>query len=133
MKTVFVDSYYYLAFVNEDDGGHERAIAFSTKFHGKSVTTEWVLMEVADALSAPAQRSVFLELLEHLRADPGLMIIPSGPNIFERGVQLFAERPDKSWSLTDCISFNVMNDLQLTEALTADHHFAQAGFLPVLK
>jgi predicted nucleic acid-binding protein len=133
MRTVFADSYYYLAFVNEDDGGHERAIKFSTAFRGKTVTTEWVLAEVADALSAPAQRGVFLELMGQLQADPGLTIVESGHENFERGVQLFAQRPDKSWSLTDCISFSVMEDFRLTEALTADHHFAQAGFLPLLK
>jgi uncharacterized protein len=133
MNTVFADSYYYLAFVNEEDGGHSRAVEYSSTFRGRTVTTEWVLTEVADALSAPAQRPIFLELLEQLRADPGLTIVESNRAIFEQGVQLYSDRPDKSWSLTDCISFSVMSDHQLTEALTADHHFAQAGFLPLLR
>ena len=133
MKTVFADSYYYLAFVNVSDAGHERALEFSRSYRGKTMTTEWVLMEVADALSAPDQRSVFLELLEHLKSDTGLIVIESGHEMFERGVALFAERSDKSWSLTDCISFLVMNDHGLTESLTADHHFAQAGYVPLLK
>jgi len=133
MNTVFADSYYYLAFVNADDGGHARALEFSRSYRGKTVTTDWVLTEVADALCAPEQRGVFLELLQQLKADPGLTIVESSRDSFERGLQLFAKRPDKSWSLTDCISFSVMTDLGLTEALTADHHFSQAGFLPLLK
>jgi len=53
--------------------------------------------------------------------------------LFERGVGLFRQRPDKEWSLTDCISFVVMRDASLTEALTGDHHFEQAGFSALLR
>ena len=53
--------------------------------------------------------------------------------LFERGIKLYSKRPDKERSLTDCISFTVMDDLQLVEALTADHHFEQAGFRALLK
>ena len=50
-----------------------------------------------------------------------------------RGVALYAERPDKDWSLTDCISFVVMRTMDITEALTGDRHFEQAGFTALLK
>lgn len=126
--TVFADSYYYLAFVNERDAGHERVIEFSRAYMGGSVTTEWVLTEVADALSAPDQRQIFLELLAQLRSESGLMIVEASRELFDRGVDLFSQRPDKAWSLTDCISFTVMTERGLSEALTADHHFEQAGF-----
>jgi predicted nucleic acid-binding protein len=46
---------------------------------------------------------------------------------------LYHLRPDKQWSLTDCISFLVMSEEGITEALTADHHFEQAGFVALLK
>ena len=98
----------------------------------RTVTTEWVLIEVADALSAPEQRPVYLDLLSDLRNDPGLVVVEASHDLFERGVDLFARRPDKSWSLTDCISFLVMEEHGLSEALTADHHFKQAGFVPLL-
>ncbi len=64
MSVVFADSYCYLAIVNERDAGHQAAIEFSQSHLGRSVTTEWVLTEVADALSACNQRPIFLELLE---------------------------------------------------------------------
>jgi uncharacterized protein len=133
MNAIFADSYYYLAFVNDRDEGHFRALAFSRTFRGRTITTEWVLTEVADALSAVEQRAIFLELLSQLRADSGLTIVESSHDLFERGIRLFADRPDKSWSLTDCISFVVMEDLGISAALTADHHFEQAGYTPVLK
>ena len=133
MNTVFADTYYYLAFVNERDAGHQRAVEFSRSYEGHTLTTEWVLTEVADALSAPDQRSVFLELMANLHSDPGLLIVAASHELFERGIVLFAERPDKSWSLTDCISFVVMGDHDIRQALTADHHFEQAGYISLLE
>jgi predicted nucleic acid-binding protein len=132
MKTVFADSYYYLAFVNERDAGHGSAMDFARTYHERIVTTEWVLTEVADALSTPDLRWIFIELLNQIRDESGLLIIEASHDLFERGLQLFAQRSDKYWSLTDCISFVVMQEHGLTEALTADHHFKQAGFITLL-
>jgi predicted nucleic acid-binding protein len=133
MKVVFADSYYYIAFINERDAAHSDAIEYSRSFLGRSITTEWVLAEVADALSAPQQRPLFLELLSQLRNQPGLAIVEASHQLFECGLALFEERPDKFWSLTDCISFVVMQEHGLSEALTADRHFEQAGFVALLK
>jgi hypothetical protein len=55
------------------------------------------------------------------------------PTVYQAGFDLFATRPDKAWSLTDCISSGVMTGRKLSEALTADHHFEQAGFRAVFK
>lgn len=84
-------------------------------------------------MAAPARRSNFLTLLSKLGADPDVTILPATQALFEKGIDLFARRPDKSWSLTDCISFVVMAELRLTDALTGDHHFEQAGFRALLK
>jgi predicted nucleic acid-binding protein len=80
-----------------------------------------------------AQPSCFLNLLRSLRANAAFEIVPPDPDLFERGIDLFARRADKAWSLTDCISFVVMTERGLTEALTGDHHFEQAGFLALLR
>ena len=96
------------------------------------VTTAWVLLELANALSASRSRPHFERVLTGLRAAANVEIIGPDAALFERGCQLYNDRSDKEWSLTDCISFTVMRDRDLADALTADHHFAQAGFRPLL-
>jgi len=133
MNTLFADTFYYLALLNRDDAAHARAVALSRQLRGDQVTTTWVLTEVADALAAPAQRGVFLALLKRLRDNPRVAIIPPTQDLFDRAVDLYADRPDKEWSLTDCVSFVVMRERGITEALTGDRHFEQAGFHILLK
>ena len=133
MTAVFADSFYYLAVMNADDAAHERAVRVSDSLGGPVVTTAWVLTEVADALAAPGQRSGFLALLEALRVDPEVSIVPPNEDLFEAGISLYSRRPDKDWSLTDCISFVVMQERGMTEALTGDRHFEQAGFTALLR
>lgn len=133
MSPIFADTFYYLAIVNREDAAHARALALSRRVTAPTVTTAWVLTEVADALAAPRQRRVFLVLLESLRDDPQVAIVPPTQDLFDRGVTLYRRRPDRGWSLTDCISFVVMDQMQMTEALTGDRHFEQAGFQALLK
>jgi predicted nucleic acid-binding protein len=97
------------------------------------VVTQFVLLELANALSRANTRRLFTDLLRQLRSDPNAVIGPASGELFDRGCAAFTERPDKTWSLTDCISFVVMQEHGLTEALTADHHFEQAGFAALLK
>jgi uncharacterized protein len=132
MTTVFADSYYYLAQVNERDDGHTKAVEFAKSFRGQIVTTEWALTEVGDALAQSQKRGVFLQILEDEQNDSQTTIVPASHELFARGVALFSARSDKDWSLTDCISFVVMEELGINEALTVDHHFQQAGFVPLL-
>jgi len=133
MKALFADTFYYLALVSQDDAAHRGAVDMSRRLRGRTISTAWVLTEVADALAAPHQRGVFATLLEHLLADPNVTIVPPSQELFERGVKLYIDRPDKDWSLTDCLSFVVMEQHHLTDALTGDHHFEQAGFGVLLK
>jgi hypothetical protein len=92
------------------------------------VTTEWVLTEVGDGLAAVDKRSKFERLLDTVNTNPSIHVEPSESALFERGVALYTARPDKAWSLTDCISFVVMEREGITDALTGDRHFEQAGF-----
>jgi len=133
MNTVFADTYYYLSLVNERDEAHSKAVAFMNSFRGASITTEWILTELGDALVQPHKRSGYLQLLESIRQDSLATVIEASHDLFARGVELFANRPDKEWSLTDCISFVVMEERGLHEALTGDHHFEQAGYVALLR
>jgi predicted nucleic acid-binding protein len=133
MNAVFADTFYFLALFNAKDPGHARAVAAAAALQGTMVTTAWVLTELADAMSAPANRLEFIAALDDLRKNPQVQIFPADAGLFDEGVQLFANRPDKEWSLTDCISFVVMQKEGVREALTGDQHFEQAGFRALLK
>jgi predicted nucleic acid-binding protein len=131
--TVFADTFALIAWLNPRDNAHYVVVAYLNGFTGRLVTTEWVLMELADALSAPEARATAVAFLQAVRADPLFDIVGYDPIAYQAGFDLFATRPDKAWSLTDCISFGVMTERGLTDALTADHHFEQAGFRAVFK
>jgi hypothetical protein len=131
--TVFADTFALIAWLNPRDNAHALVTAYLDRFNGRLVTTEWVFMELADALSAPEARSTAVAFLQAVRADPLFDIVGYLPAVYQAGFDLFAARPDKAWSLTDCLSFGVMRERGLSDALTADHHFEQAGFRAVFK
>ncbi len=133
MNRVFADTFYYFALFNPKDGAHEKARRYAAQHHEATVTTAWVLTELADGLAATPYRTDVARLVSLLRADPENEIVPATADLMERGLALYDARPDKQWSLTDCISFLVMQDRQITEALTGDRHFEQAGFEALLK
>jgi predicted nucleic acid-binding protein len=133
MSRVFADTFYFLALLNQNDAAHGQALQFSESHDPAIVTTAWVLTEVANGLSQSAHRGAFARLLNNLKADANSIIVPPSEPLFEMGVELYCARPDKDWSLTDCISFVVMEEHDLSEALTADHHFEQAGFRTLLR
>ena len=128
MIHVFADTFYFLALLNAKDTAHHKAMAFSQLQDVPLLTTAWVLTELADAPSSSVRRHAFHHVLSGLKADPETIIVPASQNLFERGIDLYTARPDKDWSLTDCISFTVMEQYGVRDALTGDHHFAQAGY-----
>lgn len=133
MNSVFGDTVYFLALVNARDQLHAQAKELSRQPPGSLVTTEWVLTEVGDALSAPGARERFTALLGTLQRQADVEIVPASHDLFAKGCAVFGERPDKAWSLTDCLSFAVMRERAIGSALTADHHFIQAGFSVLMR
>lgn len=133
MSRVFADAYYFFAILNPRDSAHQKAREFASEHDEPIVTTAWVLTELADGLATTGRRRAFAQLVARLQADSENEIVPPTEELMDRGTQLYDARPDKEWSLTDCISFIVMKDLGLTDALTGDHHFEQAGFKALLK
>ena len=133
MKPVFADTVYFFALLNPADQFHRQACALSQLPLGPLVTTEFILTEVGDGLSRPENRPRFAHLLQLLRAQADVEIIPAGSDLFRQGCELHAQRPDKEWSLTDCTSFVVMQERDIENALTSDRHFEQAGFRALIK
>jgi len=128
----FADTFYFMALLNRRDSAHTAATEHS-RGPGRVVTTEWVLTELADAMAPRAKRQRFIDLYRMFRSDPQVEIISFAADLFSQGIDLYARRPDKDWSLTDCISFIVMEQQGITDALTGDHHFEQAGFQALLR
>ena len=133
MKAVFADTFYFLALLSTQDAQHERAKRFRTGLRVRIVTTDWVLTELADAMSSTRRRAGFATVLNLLVEDPDVTIVPANDSTWSADAALFGDRLDKEWSLTDCISFVVMTERGIREALTGDHHFEQAGFVALLK
>lgn len=133
MTGVFADTSSYQALLNPRDAWHANALRFSHLYEDEIITTEYVLVELGALLSRPKVRPLFVELIGKLRSDPCTHIIPASAELFDAGFALFAQRCDKEWSLTDCISFVVMAQHRITDAIGTDRHFEQAGFrLPIL-
>ena len=132
MSEVFADAFYCIALLNPADQFHATAVAATKTLTQRLVTSGWVLMEVADALSAPAVRQRTHQFLERIAVDPNTTVVTDLAPWFARSLKLYGERRDKSWSLTDCISFEVMKDRGISDALTGDQHFIQAGFRALL-
>lgn len=131
MRRVFGDTSYFIALVVPNDALHARAVARASN-PMKVVTTAWVMAELATYLSHPSNRPLFGAILDAVRNEPTFEFIPATPDLFDAGVDLFRSRADKGWSLVDCISFVIMQRERLTEALTGDHHFTQAGLTALL-
>ena len=132
MRIVFADTFFFLAILNRADPTHERAVALSRQIRSVRVTTDWVVTELADGLAGIEQRERFMDLYRHIELSPAIRVVPASRALLEEGIFLYGARPDKDWSLTDCISFVVMRDEGIIHALTGDHHFEQAGFKALL-
>ncbi len=133
MTEIFADTFYFLALLNQSDAAHEKAVEAARTLKARLVTTGWVLTELADALADPGNRDTCVGFIEDLGGQPKCLILPPTQELFDEGFKLYRDRSDKDWPLTDCISFWVMKERKMTEALTGDHHFEQAGFAALLK
>ena len=91
-----------------------------------------MLTEIGNALSKTRWRHLGVSTLNALRTDSNIKVMPVDAALFDRAVALYSARPDKEWGLTDCISFAVMEERNLSQVLTTDRHFLQAGFQNVL-
>ena len=100
---------------------------FVVRTRSSIVTTEAVLWEWLNGLSDASTRGVAAEGYRRVHADARIEVVPFQADLIDSAMQLYRTRPDKDWSLTDCLSFVVMERRQLTEALTTDGHFEQAG------
>lgn len=133
---VFLDTAYAIALVNREDSLHPAAEALAVRLQAsrtRLLTTRAILLEIGDGLSRPPYRHVATGLLSSLQEDPLVHITELTAALYEEAFSLYSQRRDKSWGLTDCLSFIVMSARGVTAALTYDIHFEQAGFRALLR
>lgn len=133
MNGVFADTSYFVAVLLKNDVAHAQAVAFPVNPRRQVITTHAVLVELGNFLSRPHDRRVFLGVVDALKNDRRMIVVPTDAALFELAINLFRSRLDKEWSLTDCMSMLIMRRFRITDALTTDHHFTQAGFNVLLK
>ena len=136
MKNIFADADYWIALLNPRDQLHPKAKSLSPKLGGaRIITSEMVLVEVLAGLASkgPALREAAVKLVDQLRNNANLDIVPQTSIQFHNAPRLYRDRQDKDWSLTDCASVLIMQDRRINEALSYDKHFGQAGFVGLMK
>ena len=132
---LFLNTSFVVAAASERDQHHQEAVRWTQQLQEEQthlVTTRGVLLEVGNALARPSSRAQAASYLTAVEQDPVVTIIEATPERFAQALRLYRERPDKEWGLIDCLSFVVMEERGLREALTADDHFRQAGFRALL-
>ena len=135
MKRVFADAQYWVALGNRKDQWHQRALAASQRLGQVTlVTTEEVLCEFLAYYSSygPETRRQTTETVRTLLRDSAIQVVEQSHQTFLAGLGLYEARPDKSYSLTDCISMVTMRNQAITDVLTHDEHFTQEGFAVLL-
>ena len=132
---VFVDTAYINALFNKRDQWHKQAIEWQQKIADENtplVTTQFILAEIADSLAAVKFRRQAANIIHTLEESPLVEVVSASSELFHEALNLYENRLDKDWGLTDCISFIVMGNYDLSDALTTDNHFLQAGFRALL-
>jgi uncharacterized protein len=124
----FLDTVFIQALLNRRDQYHTKAQALLPRVQSAEVwTTEAILIEVGNGLSA-FNRTAATQFIRQCYATKNMQVVGVDTALLDQGLILYSGRPDKTWGLTDCISFVVMQSKNLTDALTADEHFVQAGY-----
>src|SRR5262249_29578653 len=132
MNALFADTFYWVALLNRKDSWHAALVAKSEGIQGVPlITTDEVLGEVLAFFSAagPRARQRVAQFVRALFDDPAIEVVPSSRGAFLAALDLYEARLDKGYSLTDCVSMNLLRERGLIEVLTNDAHFRQEGFI----
>ena len=133
---IFLDTAFAIALSVETDQHYDQAVKLAEQLETENtilITTTAILLEIGNALSKRRYRQAAKELLLSLEQDDKVEIKTITDEFYQKGFELFCNRPDKDWGLIDCVSFVVMRENNLSQALTTDEHFEQAGFVALLK
>jgi predicted nucleic acid-binding protein len=133
-QTVFLDTSYLLAVIRKRDALHAAALLASVHYTGPFLTTDLILVELANSLSQPPFRATAAIVIDKIHSYKNTQVISFDSEGMEKALKLYKGRPDKAWGLIDCFSFAVMKENRVSTALCFDDHFKQAGFdVPLLE
>ena len=133
MSSVFVDTSFVVALANERDEHHARASELANLFDGSPlVTTDAVLLEVGNALARRFKQQA-VEIIENFLSSDEAELVRLDAGLFGRAFELYRVHQDKTWGMVDCISFVVMRERGIVDALTTDKDFRQAGFTALMR
>ncbi len=136
MNIVFADTGFWVAQLLPDDALHPIAREWSRTYAKKStiVTSDLVLTEFLNFVSrfGTYSREQAVMACQNLYDAEEIMIVPAHRALIREAMEMYRDFSDKRWSFTDCSSFIIMRERKITDALTHDHHFVQAGFKRLL-
>ena len=136
MPEYFLDTGFAIALASRRDQHHERAVELAADVRANNihlVTTQAIVLEIGNSLSKKNYRSAAVRLIASLRSDSTVELLTIDDELFDKSFALYSNRDDKEWGLTDCMSFVVMDTREITDALTPDEHFNQAGFNALMR
>ena len=125
---IFIDTLFVIALINRRDQYHQQALDLSEQFEGHPIlVTDAVLLEIGNALARSYKQEAVKMIAQFLAAEE-VDVVHLTPDLFAPGFRLYRSHQDKAWGLVDCISFTVMREAGVNQALIFDQHFVQAGF-----
>ncbi|TAL67066.1 MAG: PIN domain-containing protein [Bacteroidetes bacterium] len=131
----FIDTSYIIALSSKKDQLHSKAVEIAQKIKSNDIpliTTEFILLELGNSFSKQHLKKLGVILLNSIYNDENIEIVKLSDKYYKHGLSLFNSTQDKSWSLTDCISFEILKEKNIRDVLTSDLHFTQAGFNKLL-
>jgi predicted nucleic acid-binding protein len=135
MRSIFADTFYWTALLNPRDDYHAIVKNYSRQLKSAIlVTSDEVITEFLNFFSNyhPLMRQGAVHRAKEILNHDAIQVIPSNRDRFLAGIELYQQRPDKGYSLTDCLSMLIMRELEIQEILTHDKHFTQEGFMILL-
>jgi predicted nucleic acid-binding protein len=132
-QTIFIDTLFVIALINTRDQYHALAEKVAKRYEGsRFLITDAVLIEIANGL-ARGFKPQAVEVIEQFLSSDDILVVRLTPELFDEAFNLYQSYRDKEWGLTDCVTFVVMRQAGIQEALTFDQHFVQAGFKALLR
>ncbi len=136
MRHIFLDTSYLIALINRQDEHHDMAKAWAERLLAEQICSHLsvpIMFEIADGFARLGRREIGISLLEQMSRAENYIVHPFRAATYRNAFALYLSRRDKEWSLTDCYSFELMKELELVDALTADRHFEQFGYHILLR